>query len=697
MNTTTITKKILTFTIVLIASFVVLAGFAHAQSTSDSGSTAGIIGTALAKASSALGITSGLTWLLTATLDAIKSGFVILMLKFAELFGYSVKTFATIEGFNMLYSYVSGPIATLWTFIRDLANILIIGLFVFIAISIILGLSEFGQKKLIARVLIVAILINFSFLFTRIIINASNAFASNIYASLVTRVGGNSVADKYERLLNLASVTNSQVAASKVANEDASGKIKLSIVSFISSMLFSISAILLFLYGTFLLMFRFVILVMALVLSSLAFASYLLPNWSAAIWSRWWETLLKNAILGPIMMIFLWGSITISEQISSQMLANKDLNSLEPSVLTGFVLVLGTLYMGMYIASSFSTQVAQRVAINGAFSPFTLGGSTIGLVGRQTIGRFAAGRAAANATDAKKANIRGIGLAAAGKENEALAEFQKAEKAGKRAQRYESLSGKKYNPMDTGLMQSLAKTLKVAAGSGKNTQSYSEMIKSREAAANKVASKSNLSKDDLKKVTKEAIDTATDKTRDQMSGVMKAAQDNHAANQQAHANERREAVEKHDAQQRELKQLQAEYENTRRSGQGDMAQQQRLIEDARAKATQASQSIADVDTKWTQRLQESRNKVIEAQNAEREAIKKATSIAEHKVHEAEEVVQKLASQRSGTWLQRAMDPITGDAQKVSKELIKHTLKHHKEENLKSMLAELANKQGENHA
>src|SRR3989344_7039657 len=61
-----------------------------------------------------------------------------------------------------------------WVFVRNISNVLIIGFFTYIAVALILGLKEYGQKKLIARVLIVAILINFSLLFTKLVIDTSN-------------------------------------------------------------------------------------------------------------------------------------------------------------------------------------------------------------------------------------------------------------------------------------------------------------------------------------------------------------------------------------------------------------------------------------------------------------------------------------------------------------------------------------------
>src|SRR5207247_2609440 len=77
----------------------------------------------------------------------------------------------TIVQFGTFYGTIKNAVETAWTAFRDIANILIIGIFTFVAISIILGLKEYGQKKMIASVLIVAVLINFSLLGTKMVID----------------------------------------------------------------------------------------------------------------------------------------------------------------------------------------------------------------------------------------------------------------------------------------------------------------------------------------------------------------------------------------------------------------------------------------------------------------------------------------------------------------------------------------------
>ena len=61
-----------------------------------------------------------------------------------------------------------------WTIIRDLTNIALVGLFFFFALSFIFGIGIADKKKTLIKLFIVAILINFSALLTKIPIDISN-------------------------------------------------------------------------------------------------------------------------------------------------------------------------------------------------------------------------------------------------------------------------------------------------------------------------------------------------------------------------------------------------------------------------------------------------------------------------------------------------------------------------------------------
>src|SRR3989344_2822660 len=73
-----------------------------------------------------------------------------------------------------------------WGVVRDLSNIFFILILLFIAIKIILDLGGSEAKKMIAKVIIIALLINFSMFFTHVVIDSSNILALIFYNKLNT-------------------------------------------------------------------------------------------------------------------------------------------------------------------------------------------------------------------------------------------------------------------------------------------------------------------------------------------------------------------------------------------------------------------------------------------------------------------------------------------------------------------------------
>ncbi len=82
--------------------------------------------------------------------------------------------------------YRSGFIPKIWTVVRDFSNIMFILMLLYAAIQIILNLGHGGGKQIVASVIMVALLVNFSLFFTRIVIDASNITALIFYNKIDT-------------------------------------------------------------------------------------------------------------------------------------------------------------------------------------------------------------------------------------------------------------------------------------------------------------------------------------------------------------------------------------------------------------------------------------------------------------------------------------------------------------------------------
>src|SRR3990170_2344816 len=78
--------------------------------------------------------------------------------------------------------YTSSPfISEAWGIVRDLSNLFFILILLYIAIRTILGIGGSDVKKMIVQVIIMALLINFSMFFSKIIIDSANILALVFY------------------------------------------------------------------------------------------------------------------------------------------------------------------------------------------------------------------------------------------------------------------------------------------------------------------------------------------------------------------------------------------------------------------------------------------------------------------------------------------------------------------------------------
>ncbi len=317
----------------------------------------------------------------------------------------------TIIQFGTTYGTIKAAVETAWTAFRDVANILIIGIFTFIAISIILGLKEYGQKKMVAKVLIIAVMINFSLLFTKMIIDASNYTAAQIYTAAAlggsTNTQGNAagaatagtnygIADQFMYLLGVQTFGKALKLVDDTAQAKDSGWVAL--LHGLLVMTVVLGAAMVLFYGCFLLVSRMIMLIFLMGTAAIAFASYLVPKWSDGRfgWSAWWSSLIWCAAFAPILMLLLWMTLNVSYALKGAPGASKATLGLALSDPTGggniealfmYVLVLGLLFGTFKISSMWAGKIggfsyAQMIPGAG----LGIAGAITGLLGRNTLG-----------------------------------------------------------------------------------------------------------------------------------------------------------------------------------------------------------------------------------------------------------------------------------------------------------------------
>lgn len=304
----------------------------------------------------------------------------------------------TIADFQILEGIKQG-----WQLFRDIANIVIIGVFVFVAITTILGSTEYGAKRLVARVLLVAILINFSLLFTQVIIESTN-FVSAQFARAMpqsTVEGRVDTAQNFLTAFGIESILDTEGVTRLAAERSQSAS-----VGFFYGLVGGVALVgigLVLFYGAFVITARALLLIFMMLTSSIAFASFLIPKWSNQPflgWSNWWSNLLKAAMFGPLLMVFLWIALAIIQRAATVVKAGSGINAvaIDPAAASadawaGVVLLLigtGLFFIAIRAASSFASSIGGfnwATAVAGI--PWTLGARGGGLFLRSTVGKGA--------------------------------------------------------------------------------------------------------------------------------------------------------------------------------------------------------------------------------------------------------------------------------------------------------------------
>jgi len=273
-----------------------------------------------------------------------------------------------------------------WKIFRDLANMIFIFALLIIAIGTILQVSSFGAKQLLAKLIIAAVLVNFSLFATKVIIDVSNVLAANFYQA-VTVNGKIS-----EQFINTSKLLDAY-GPGKTPQDSAkllTSYTNLSGVAIVGA-IFMLIMVFVFLAGAIMFIARTVVLIFLMILSPLAFVGMVLP-YTKVYAQKWWSTLLSQAFLAPIYLLLIYVSLQImsslelsGEKFVENIVAGKGDWVLNYSLVVGFA--LATLVISKSVggwAASAGLTLANK---SFAFAGRNTIGRTLGLLGQSDIAR----------------------------------------------------------------------------------------------------------------------------------------------------------------------------------------------------------------------------------------------------------------------------------------------------------------------
>jgi len=310
-----------------------------------------------------------------------------------------------------------------WTLLRDVSNIVFIFVILYIAIRTILSIGGGFDKKLLTNVILIALLINFSLFFTKVIVDVSNTLAIAFYNPILTEAkeglnkkevtdsdsllnasfvdGGVSdlIMNKLQ-LTTLYKVDNSTGQIQNLGTEE----IEDNSMVYIMGTIFILVAAFVFFAGGILFFLRTLNIIFLMILAPLAWVAYILPG-AQKYWGQWWSKLLAEAQFAPIFTLLILVSIRGLDILDSSAFFVNNGGKLTPESIgqadTGvfatvfiFLIVIGLLVASLKVAKdlgvaggkagvSFATKSAGK-AVFGA--PAWLARKSVGKVG-DTIAR----------------------------------------------------------------------------------------------------------------------------------------------------------------------------------------------------------------------------------------------------------------------------------------------------------------------
>jgi hypothetical protein len=313
------------------------------------------------------------------------------------------------------YFGTSDSMLVAWGIMRDVANIGLLFGFIFMGVLLILNVEGGGHghgggmsaKKAIPRLIIFAVLLNFSLFTTQAVIDVSNGLASVFAEQAGQKCAGLEPTDPCVNV-GIAGLISDRAGIFSIWKDGPSpfeDPLKTAIVYIGLSIFVMITAMVL-IAGAIMFVYRAVVLSFLMITSPIGFAGMAIPSLKK-IADEWWSKLLSQTFFAPVYLLLIFISLKLTETLSAGV-SGKGLaaalagtggtpgeSSGNIQVVLVFAVVIGFMMASLVTANKMG-------AVGAKFATKTAGALTLGtagFVGRRTLGRasnYAANRIASS-------------------------------------------------------------------------------------------------------------------------------------------------------------------------------------------------------------------------------------------------------------------------------------------------------------
>lgn len=311
-----------------------------------------------------------------------------------------------------LYFGTSDGMLVAWGVIRDIANIALLFGFIFMGIATILntqGMEGYTAKKALPRLIIFAVLLNFSLFATQAIIDVSNGFSS-VFASYAgeqcdTTTSSTGVNGQSNENCSNVGISGKIIGAAGLSKVFPSGfsnsfdkPYTYAVMLIILSLLVTVAAMVLF-AAAIMLVIRVVVLSLLMVTSPIGFAGMAIPALQP-IAKDWWHKLINQAFFAPIYLLMIFVSLKLVDGLqegntgiadalmgntasAGNSVATATTTAGNMQVIVVFIIVIGFMIAALMIAQKMGAYGASFATKSAAAVTF----GAHGFVARRTMGR----------------------------------------------------------------------------------------------------------------------------------------------------------------------------------------------------------------------------------------------------------------------------------------------------------------------
>lgn len=254
-------------------------------------------------------------------------------------------------------------VQTGWGLARDIANMFFIVVLLIIAFSTVLKISSYHYQKTLFKLVIMAVLVNFSKLIAGFLIDFFQVIMLTFVNGFKDVLGGNFAEGfglyKMLSLADTATNVNIDVNYSSIA------------IAAVVSLILILVADMVILIMAAVLLWRIAMLWVLIIISPLAYLSYaFMPKY----WSEWWQMFFQHLVSGPVIAFFLWLALLTIQQENIADKFNVDANpenqeaiqqifdtKIDNQLLLQYMVMLALLMGGLTISQKIAAQSGSAV------------------------------------------------------------------------------------------------------------------------------------------------------------------------------------------------------------------------------------------------------------------------------------------------------------------------------------------------